>query len=113
VEPQTAPSALCNASAKSRSANVLAREPTANDVNGNSIGSKLLGCEACDVIVNGGPVCGTACAFLSISERDGLEPARALKAEVEAAGEKRKDFVGHSPITLRRYSAARRCLLSS
>lgn len=70
-------------------ADVLAREPAADDVNGNSIGSKPLCGEGSDVIVTGdlGPMLRqhTAGEGFDFAEGDRLESARPLKAEGEAA----------------------------
>jgi hypothetical protein len=49
---QAAPLA-CEASAKSCKANVLAREPAADDIDGNSIGSKSFAGKGADIIVAG------------------------------------------------------------
>ncbi len=72
------------ASALSGGADVLAREPSADDVNGNSIGSKPLGGEVSDVMVDGnsGPMLGEhpARELFDFAEGDGLETAGALQA---------------------------------
>jgi hypothetical protein len=67
----------------------LAREPAADGVNGNSIGSKSICGEVADVMVAGHlrPVLGEDAAWelFDLAERDGLEPAGALQTERKAA----------------------------
>jgi hypothetical protein len=68
---------------------VLAWEPAADDIDGNSIGSKAACGEGSDVIVAGDlwPVLrqDAAAERFDLAEGDGLEPARALQPEAEAA----------------------------
>lgn len=88
LRPQTRAFAL-HARAKSSNRQVLAGKPSADDVNGNSIGSKSFCGEGSDVIVarDLGPVFRqhAAAEWFDLAERDGLEAACALKAEREAA----------------------------
>ena len=75
--------------ATSGKADVLAREAAADDIDGNSIGSKSLGCEGANVVINGNlrPVFRqhTAGERLDLAKRDRLETARPFKAEREPA----------------------------
>jgi hypothetical protein len=86
--PQTA-ALTFEASALARKANVLAGEPADDNVNGNSIGSKDFSGEFADIIVNlhsGELVLHDALAKRQhFAERDGLEPARPLETQIEAA----------------------------
>jgi hypothetical protein len=74
--------------------NVLARKASANDIDGNSIGSKPIGCEGSHVIVAGHsrPMLRQhpLAEWVNLAERHRLESARPLQAKVEAAypGEK-------------------------
>lgn len=67
----------------------LTGEAAADDINGNSIGSKPIGGEFSDIIVNRHPrpmFSQYALAeWINFAERDRLESARAFKAKVEAA----------------------------
>jgi hypothetical protein len=69
--------------------NILAREPSADRVNGNSIGSKPVGGEFADVMVAGHlwPVFRQHAAgkVFDFAEGDGLETARAFKAKGKPA----------------------------
>jgi len=88
-----------NADLSTCARDVLAREPSADDVNGNSIGSKAFCGKGSDVIVAGnlGPVLrqDAAAEGFDLAEGDRLESARALQAEREAAdtGKKVEDLV--------------------
>lgn len=86
--PETAALAF-NASTSSRRADVLTGEASDDNVHGNSVCSKLLSGEFSNVSINRnlGPmlVKDANGEGLDLAERDGLEPARPLKAEVEAA----------------------------
>lgn len=70
-------------------ADILAGEPSADRVNGNSIGSKSLRCEFAHVAIAGDvwPVLceDTTGELLNFAERHGLETARPLKAQRETA----------------------------
>lgn len=73
----------------SRIAKVLTREPAADDVNGNSIGSKPLCGEGSNVVITGHlwPVLrkhATGKGF-DFAEGDGFKAARAFKAEAKSA----------------------------
>lgn len=75
--------------ALSSGADILAGESPADRVNGNSIGSKSLGCEFAHVAIawDVWPVLceDTTGKLLYFAERDGLETARSLKAQRETA----------------------------
>lgn len=68
---------------------VLAREASGNDINIDSIVDKPLCCQGANVVVDRrvGPVARKDAAriFFDLAERDGLEPARPLKAERKTA----------------------------
>jgi len=70
-------------------ADVLAREPAADDVNGNSICRESIGRERADIVITGDirPVLRehTTAERIDFAERYGLEAAGALEAEREAA----------------------------
>lgn len=86
-------------------ADVLAREAAAYGIDGNSIGSKPLAGEFSNVMVAGNlrPVLRqhAAAKGIDLAERDGLEPARPLQPEREAAdaAEQVEQFEGrcHAP----------------
>lgn len=74
---------------------VLAREPAADDIDGNSVSSKSVGCKFFNVIIAGhlGPVFlknGTG-VRLDLAEGDSLKAARALQAEAESRRCPKKD----------------------
>jgi hypothetical protein len=74
---------------------VLAREATTDDVNGNSVSSKSVGCEFSNVIVAGhlGPVFREHAAgvVLDFAEGDSLKAARALQTKAESRRCPKKD----------------------
>jgi hypothetical protein len=87
-KPKPRPRAV-QARAWSSDANVLTWEPAANDVNGNSIGSKPVGGKGSNVVIAGdlGPVLrkhATGEGF-NFAEGNGFKAARALKAKAETA----------------------------
>ena len=86
--PQTR-SRTFEASPLSSEGNVLAREPAADDIDGNSIGSKSCCGELADVVIARDlwPVLcqDAATEWVYLAERYSLEAAGALKAEAEAA----------------------------
>lgn len=79
----------------SSSGNVLAREPAADDIDGNSVSSKSVGCEVSNVMVdrNIGPVFRQHAAgvVLDFAEGDSLKAARALQAKAESRRCPKKD----------------------
>lgn len=127
---EQAASCACQSCAKSCEADVLAGETAADNVNGNSTGSKSFAGKLAHVAVAGhvGPVLGEdfAGVFFDFAERDGFEaivcsPFKmgALQAEAEAAdaAEKIKDAqLGHSsrpqrmPVVVHRHGSAARCV---
>jgi hypothetical protein len=92
-EPKAAPFAS-KASALPREADVLTREAAADCVNGNSVCGEAFASKCFNVIVAGNlrPVLSQNLSrvWVDLAERDGLEPARALQAEVEAANAREK-----------------------
>lgn len=91
-EPQPTPvssQSFLDAPSISGNRDILARKPTAYDINGNSVSSKSVGCEFSDVTIarHLGPVFRQYAAreFLNLAEGDRLKSARALKTERETA----------------------------
>ena len=87
-KPQSAPCAvetIVDAPGVPGDRNVLAWEPSAYDINGNSIASKSVGCEFSDITIarHLGPMFRQYAAreFLNLAEGDRLKPARALKTQ--------------------------------
>jgi hypothetical protein len=79
-------------------AEVLAREAAADDINGNSVSGKSVGCEFSDVIVNRHlwPVLGQYFAGegFDLAKGDSFAQTRPFKAKAEAANpaEQVKEF---------------------
>lgn len=82
-------SLACESGALPCKTDVLAWETARNDIDGNSIGSKSLGCEFAHVAIAGDvwPVLceDTTGELLNFAERDGLETARPFKTQRKAA----------------------------
>jgi hypothetical protein len=98
----------CNTKAKARRADVLTWESTADDVNGNSIGSKPFGCKCADVFIarNLRPMLGQYFAgeWLNFTKGHGSKAARPFKAKAKAAyaAEQIKDAQGFHAGAIRR-----------
>jgi len=88
LKPQSAPVAS-KPLLMARVADVLAREPAADDINVNSVSAKSVGCECSDIVVlpHVGPMLRQhlAAEGINLAERDRLEPASAFQAKVETA----------------------------
>ncbi len=88
LRPKAAPLAL-NSRAFSCNTDVLAGEPAADDINGNSVSGKSVGCEASDIFVlpHLWPMLRQhlAAERINLAECNRLKSARPLKAEREAA----------------------------
>jgi hypothetical protein len=88
LAPEARPRAL-DANTAAGVGYVLAGEPAADDVNGNSIGSKTLCGKGSDVIVTGhlGPMLRqhAAAKGFDLAKGDGLKTARPLQAEGKSA----------------------------
>jgi hypothetical protein len=95
--PKTAARSF-NANTGSGAADVLAREPAADDIDGNSVSAKSVGCEGSNVIIAGHlwPMFlqDLAGEFLDLAEGDCFKAASALQAKGEAtyAGKEIENF---------------------
>lgn len=82
------PEVDCNAASSRSGAEWLAREPTANDIDGNPICIDTFGCDASDIIVNWHmrPMLAedASSEWIALAERDRLEAAGPLKAKRKA-----------------------------
>lgn len=87
--PKAGSGSVSETSALSGNADVLAREAPADDIDSNSVSVQSVGCECSDIVVlpHMGPVLrqDAAAERIDLAERDRLEAARALKAQVETA----------------------------
>lgn len=106
--PESAPGSFRNPSLTSRCANVLAREPAADDIDGNSIGSKSFAGKLAHVAVAGdiGPVLGEDAAgeVFDFAEGNGFKAASPFQSEGKSTDA--AEQVQH--LELRRQSAAER-----
>jgi hypothetical protein len=90
-----------DARASASKADILAREPAADDIDGNSVSGQSVGCEFSDIFVlpHVGPVLrqDAAAEGIDLAKCDGFEAASALQAKVEAAdaGKQGKDAQFH------------------
>lgn len=86
--PQSRPLTLHSGS-PSDETDVLAGEPSADDIDGNSVSGQSVGCEFSNVMVAGdlGPVLleDAARELLDLAEGDGLKPASPFEAQTKAS----------------------------
>jgi hypothetical protein len=68
---------------------ILAREPTADDIDGNSVSAKSVGCKGSDILVpfDVRPVLreDAPAKWINLALRHGFEPARSFQAKLESA----------------------------
>lgn len=87
--PKAGPGSVRNASALSCNADILAREASADDINGNSVSLQSVGCESSDIVVlpHIGPALRqhAAAERIDLAERHCFKAARALKTQVKSA----------------------------
>jgi len=109
--PKPAACPFTNSGFFSGGRNVLAREPSGNDIDGNSIGSKSLAGKCADIFItwNSGPVLGQYFAgeWFNFAECHSFKTARAFKPKAEAtnSAEQIEDTQFHEPFSSRRLAS--------